>query len=226
MRCAGNVLLVIAYKQNYDNTNIAEWGYICQGLGYTFFIQATLSFYSRAKNPETALIPSVGKGLRGFAANPSPAKALHLITFIGLILLITGYTDSTGIFPTSTSPSDSTASLNIKAKIGDCIFVGVTIVIAGMTLHAIKDSQTTASRRLFQYILLALPFMAVRVVYVTYESFTKDPFHRTLWVKVVFDYTMEVFVVVVYFVLGFVIDRLEAPQNMEMGTGYKPSYDV
>jgi hypothetical protein len=225
VRGAGNVLLVVAYKQNYKNTDIAEWGYICQGLGYTFFISATLAFYQRAKDPEAAMMPSPGKGIRSFLANPSAVKGLHLITLIGLILLITGYTDSNGIFPSSTTTTDTTATLDIKAKIGDLIFVGVTAVIAGLTLNSMRNSQSKEATRIFQFILLALPFMAVRIIYVTYESFSKNPFHRTLWIKVLFDFAMEVIVVLIYFVLGFVMDRLAAPQNMEMGTGYKPSYD-
>lgn len=121
VRTIGDILLVAAYKKTYDITNVVEWGYILQSLGYTFFLSATLDFYQRAKYPDTAMIPSVTKGIRGILANPSPPKILQLITTIGFILLIVGYTDSDGIFPFSTSGTSTTsdATLNVKAKIGD-----------------------------------------------------------------------------------------------------------
>lgn len=229
VRLAGNVLLVFAHHQNYSNSNVVEWGYICQGLGYTFFLSATLSFYQRAKDPNASMAPSNGRGLRALLANPSPAKALQLVTLIGLILLITGYTDSTGIFPSASSTgvaSDSTATLNVKAKVGDCIFLAVTAVIAVLTATSYRSAQTSEAKNILRFIFLALPFMSVRMIYVTYQSFTKHPFDRTLWAKVLFDYAMEVIVVAVYFILGFVIARISPGQDLESGTGYKPDYDA
>lgn len=227
VRTVGDILLVAAYKENYDNTDVVEWGYILQGLGYTFLLSATLAFYQRAKDPDAAMTPKLSKGIRGILADPSPPKILHLITTIGFILLIIGYTDSDGIFPTSTNGTSTTqtATLDVKAKIGDCIFVFVTIAIAFLTIISIRSAQTTEARRIYQFILLALPFMAARMVYITYESFTKDPFHRTLWVKIVFQFIMEIAVVVIYFVLGFVIDKISSSRDIEAGTGRSPNYD-
>ncbi|UZJ53120.1 hypothetical protein CBS101457_002440 [Exobasidium rhododendri] len=214
VRLAGNVLLVIAYKQNYDNATIVEWGYILQSLGYTFFLSATLAFYQRAKSP-----PSLNTSGGAASKLKSPAGILGLASTIGLILLIVGYTDSTGIFPNSSGTTDPNATLNVKAKIGDCIFCGVTLIIALLTVTSIGSSQTWEAKKIFQFILLALPFMAVRVAYVTYQSFSKHPLDRTLWIKIAFDYVMEVFVILIYFILGFAT-RNAAARDVEMVQDY------
>lgn len=215
VRLAGNVLLVVAYKENYDDSTVIEWGYILQNLGYTFFLSATLSFYQRAKDPTPIGSPSAPtKKLR------SPAGALGLLSTVGLVLLIIGYTDSTGLFPSSSGPADPNATLDVKARIGDIIFCVVTLAIALLTVTSIGNSQTMESKRIFQFIILALPFMAIRVGYVTYESFTKHPLQRTLWAKIVFEYVMEIIVVIIYFVLGFATKKVAAG-DMEMKQGYQ-----
>lgn len=225
VRLIGNILLVVAYKQNYSNSNVAEWGFICQGLGYSFLVNATLSFYERAKDPLSTIrtsSPSGPKGLKGIIANPTPGKILHLITLVGLILLIAGYNDSNGVFPSngsSSSSSNSNATLDAKAKIGDCIFLGVTILITILVFYSISKQHEIEARRIYQFILIALPFMFFRAIYVTYESFTKHPFNRRLWAKVLFEYITEIIVVIVYFILGYVVEKVQAKQNGGIGIG-------
>ncbi|UZJ53790.1 hypothetical protein CBS101457_003110 [Exobasidium rhododendri] len=200
VRLAGNIMLVVAYNQKYDNFYVIEWGFILQSLGYTFFLSATLAFYQRAKNPTSA------DGVKEKLFK-SPARLLGLASIVGLVLLITGYTASPGIFPNSSGATDPNATLDIKAKIGDCIFCAITIIIALLTVTSIRNPPSNVSRTIFLFILLALPFMAVRIGYVTYQSFPKDPLDRTLWSKIVFDYITEVIVVLTYFILGFAMRK-------------------
>ncbi|UZJ55602.1 hypothetical protein CBS101457_004922 [Exobasidium rhododendri] len=214
-RMIGNILLVDAYDNNYKSLEVVKWGYILQGLGYSFFISATAAFYTRARDPDSTItqdIANLRKGIRGMTV----AKAIHLVNIIALILLVTGYTDSDGIFPTSGSAASTKTTLNIKAKIGYVIYVVLTVVLAGLVIALARQEPSRETKFIIIACLAALPFMMSRSVYVTYQGFSQHPFQRTLWVKIVFEYIPEVFVIVIYSVLGFKLTKLVQRSDVEM----------
>lgn len=232
-RLVGNILLVYSYHDHYKSTDTVEWGYILQGLGYSFLVSATLGFYGRATTDGSTMLaasmmPSgivssilnarAGNNQQTAQAKPPLQKLLHLVNFAALILLITGYTDSDDLFASLTSTSSGTATLNVKAKIGDVVFLGLTVFLALLTAFKLmkKSQQTSEQNTILKFIAAALPFMTVRVVYVAYQSFTKDPFRRNLAVKVVLQFTMEVIINVVYCIMGFVINRQSQSWDVEM----------
>jgi hypothetical protein len=212
------VLLIVAYNQNYNDSTVSTWGYILQSLGYTFFLNATCAFYESATNPQASVIPHSAKERK------SPAKLVHIVSIVGLVLVITGYTNASGLFPTSTTPADPNAKLNTEVKAGDVIFCALTIILLLLVLSKIGNAADNRSKQIYQFILLALPFMGCRAAYVTYKAFSDHPLNVVLWEKIVFDYVPEVIVVVVYFTMGYIVSRLpiSSQTQEEENIEYKP----
>lgn len=210
VRLAGNGLLVYAYEDNYKHQAATTWGFILQALGYSFLLNATLALYKRA----TAL------GKNGGNKPLDAERILHLVTLAALILIITGYENSDDVFNANTA---ATSELDIKAKIGDCIYVGVTVIILLLCLLHLctKGARRGEARIIIGFILLAIPFMLCRCVYSTIKAFRHNPIQVTLWVKIVFDYVPEVIVVLIFFVMGLCVGRLPDDDRADLEGGKK-----
>lgn len=214
IRLVANILLVYSYNTHYKNANVLEWGYILQGLGYSFLISATLAFLSRASKDDdvNSLWSTHNANVQNELGKKKMtlSRVLYLANLIALILLITGYTDSNNIFPTSTNgvSSSGNGELNAKAKIGDLVFLALTVVIGLLSLLKIRSTPAnTEPRIVLSFMLIALVPMLVRIVYVTIESFTKHPFQRNLAGKVILEYITEVVAVTTYGLMGLLLRR-------------------
>lgn len=219
MRLVGNILLLVAHRQNYSNLNLVIAGSIFQGIGYTWILFPTLYFYTRATEPRSTTPPPRPRNVtRGFllagalagrvesSRNLLLINVLHLVNIVGLILLIVGF--STMSFPFVQLPA--------TARAGDVIYVVVTGTIILMVAYQLTLGQKKSKawgkehqrvrQILLIFIALALPFMSVRAVYVVIKAFSSNPLTGSVAARAVLQYVMEIVAVAIYTVMGFFVD--------------------
>lgn len=186
------MMLVYEYYQHYTNGTITTWGYILQGLGYSFLNSAVIAFAANAHGKQLD-----GGGVIGDFSKRRPLllKLMHIANIVGLVLLILGYTDSSSIF--TTDPSEA---INAKAKTGDLILGGVTATLFIFSLALwINSPRARACRHILTRALLAMcPFMAIRIIYGIWHTFQK-PFLGAggIWLRFALEYIPEVAAVAV-----------------------------
>lgn len=215
VRLIGNILGLVAFEQNYSSKGVVQGGLILQGLGYPFFLLSTLAFMDRAHNPQALMMKApTSKSLLGsLLLNPSPVKVLNLLTIVGTILLILGYTDD------NTNLTASPVKLDIKAKAGDIIYIVTTVLICLLVCFWRRRNIEIEAATIYQYVSLVLVFMVIRVGYVSYLLLEKNTLQAPLWTKIILEYCPEILVVIIYFVLGLSIKHIFANKesNLELG---------
>lgn len=204
VRLVANVLLVYAYHDQYKNTYVTVWGFILQGLGYSFLISATLGLTSRGmQDPYSD--PSFKEMIVGEKGKQRAPKLLNIANVVALILLIIGYNESTGAFPGVDGNNSSGQNLNGLVKVGDAIYVVLTPIMFLFAALSLARAHYPEQRLIFRTIMFALVFMAVRAGYVAYLVFTNRVFTAPLVPKLILQYVMEVCAVVIYGILGIVL---------------------
>jgi len=145
-----------------------------------------------------------------------PSVLLHAITFrllqllvtLGLILCIVGGTSSyssTGVY----QPQDTTKAgivLYIVAFVALCL-------LAGFILHKINNAPTN-DKKLVWAVILALPFILVRIIYSLISVFSDNRHFNLLTGSVIIHVFMavleEMAVVVIYLVVGWMSETRPA----------------
>lgn len=134
-------------------------------------------------------------------------RLIQLLITLGLILSIAGGTSG------STEPNGS-VKVATTAKVGIALyivaFVALTVVCFASSLHVsnvpIKEGRVPLA------VVVALPFIAVRLVYailtVTFHDHLFNPVNGDVLVLVVMSVVEEFTVVAIYLLLGFSVDRL------------------
>jgi hypothetical protein len=220
-------------------------GYTLIFLGsLAFYVQATrssdtsfeeASFYSSSSSAASSPVANLlkGAGIGGAAlynAHPTTTTSistsprskiavpvvLHLLNSLALVLLVMGYTHSKSL---TSATSDSNVKLDGLARLGNILFVLNTLILAGLTLLSVRrGGHTTSSRThaIHMAILLAMPFMLLRTVYTTYQSFTVDPFETHLAARAVLQYGAEAVTILIYTVMGLVLLRFSPHRNTDL----------
>lgn len=215
-RLIGNALLIAAYEDDYTSKGVLEGGTILQSLGYAFLFSASLAFYMRATRAEDAVDSSVGllsirSLLRSGRRNSSAPEmrqllpqAMHLVNTLALVLLLVGYIKSDNVF---TASDTGNATLSPLVKAGDLLFLLLTVVLAALTVAGLvqRSNWHDDTSTLLIAILLSLPFLLIRAVFVTQEVFATDGLHGQLVLRAVLQYASEAVVIVVYTVMGLLL---------------------
>lgn len=135
-------------------------------------------------------------------------RLLHITSLVSVILLIIGF----NIIPAGLFEGQPGVELPSTIKVANvlfCIITAILIVLVFIALVAPVDTLgTTAkpasqSRQILMFIAAALPFMSIRVVFVTSTMFrSSNPLHSNLVLKAILEYLTETVVVIIYCVLG------------------------
>jgi hypothetical protein len=137
---------------------------------------------------------------------------LNLINTVALILLIVGYVNSDNLF---SLPADPNAKLDTLAKVGDILFLLITAVLAAITIKSIVGGkrQTDETRPILVTIMVALPFMLIRAIFVTVQAFETNPFGHSIALRAVFQYSAEAVVNTIFTIMGLLLLRHTASQQ-------------
>lgn len=206
IRLVANALLIWAYYDDYKNKSVLVWGYILQGLGYSFLISATLGLITRGLDPwdEAA---DVKEMVVGTSRKQRAPKLLNIANIVALVLLIVGYQYSIDAFPGVGGDSSTGGSLNGLVKAGDAIYIVLTPIMFLFAAVALARADASEEQMIFCTVLGALVFMAVRAAYVAYLVFTDRIFTAPFIPKLLLQYVAEVIPVFMYGVLGVVLTR-------------------
>jgi hypothetical protein len=142
-------------------------------------------------------------------------RILHLLIIVGLILSIAGGTSST-IQP------NGTINIETTSKVGIILFLVAYVGIALMLVTSLSGVVLvpTKERRIAGAIIIAMPFILVRLAYsacvVFLNNHTFSLVNGSVATRAAMAVVEEMIVVAVYILVGFFIDRLEegTPQMM------------
>ncbi|KAJ6119275.1 hypothetical protein N7523_003555 [Penicillium sp. IBT 18751x] len=232
IRIGGSIMEILSTK-NPDNASDKEWATILQSVGLSPLLLSTLGLLKRITDETSERVPSDPTSggnliLQGFAAysgiigrlasiytNKATATSrrskiiqlIHIPALIALILAISGGTDQA-----SSNISDhQTGKTETRATI--ILFLVIYIAACFLWVITVRDLGRMASsqRRLFLGILLALPFIAVRLLYSLITDFANNPKFSFVDGDAAIQLgmaTIEEFVVVLmYTVLGLITPR-------------------
>ncbi|KAL4926624.1 uncharacterized protein BDV17DRAFT_293417 [Aspergillus undulatus] len=237
LRIAGAILQILSDK-NPGDMALLEWAVILKSIGLSPLLLASLGFLKRVFDETTSRVPSVknrqviesvgaSNGLIGRLIRIYNKKAtttsrrsrtiqlLHIPAIIALALAISGGLD--------TASSDASDQSDGRAKTRGAVVLFLIIYIAlvflwGITLRDLRRGVIGGSqKRIYLAVFLALPFMAVRVVYSMISAFGSDRRFSVIYGDVGVRLgmaTIEEFVVVfMYTVLGVVTPRAEVKES-------------
>lgn len=195
-RLAGNALLIYAYNDNYQDLSYLSWGMILQSIGFSFLLNSGFFFYGRAASGPNASL---------FRGGAKVLKLLHVTTLVALILGITGASKA--------DYSKANASQPTLLKVADILFLGAALAFAALCLLTFRRvSQHPDSRIIMICLVIALPFLLVRSVYVLYAVFQTTS--KNVWAQLVLQFCTETIVFAIYMALGILVDRAE-PLSLE-----------
>ncbi|KFX88016.1 hypothetical protein O988_09188 [Pseudogymnoascus sp. VKM F-3808] len=228
VRCAGAGFR-IASEANPDNETDQEWSAILQSVGLSPLLMATLGLLKRITDEVSVTIPSnsssgymnslasvgvVGK-LSGIITKRATAisrrsrtiQIAQLPTTLALILCIVGGTDEA-----SSNPSDRSDGPKYF-KIGIAIFIVIYLLLVFLTLITAGDLHRAPAgeRRVYIAVVVALPFIAVRLlwsilsVFTTFKSFSAAGGNTV--VELCMALIEEFVVVVMYTIVGLTISK-------------------
>ncbi|KAL4779040.1 hypothetical protein BJX76DRAFT_365650 [Aspergillus varians] len=232
VRVAGAILQILSHK-NPDDSKEKEWAAILSSVGLSPLILASLGFLkrvfdettSRTPNPKTSqriqmlsassgiigrLLGLYSKRATAVSRRSRAVQLLHIPALISLILAISGGTDQA-----SSNPSDQHSGKH-ESRAAIILFVLVYVALALLWVITARDLPVlvTSQRRIYFAVFLALPFMAVRLLYSLIGGFGHDRRFSVVDGDTAVQLgmaTIEEFVVVlVYTILGVVTPRSDA----------------
>jgi hypothetical protein len=189
VRCVGNILMVYVYYGKSTSSGLYIAAYLLQGLGYSFLVVSALALLLRVASPTHESHASDGVlGLLG-SGLAKPVRLLQTASLVALIVLIVGYTNSPLFNNLSASEMAGTSSAggyNIEVRVGDIIFVVVTIAFILLTLFVMVSPGEGKSTKLSCVLLAASAFMLASSIYSTITAFSSNPLGVNVWIKLVF----------------------------------------
>jgi len=175
------------------STGLIEAIVIFDSIGISPLLLATLGLLSRCAD-------STNETTKGFFA-AIHFRVLQLLISIGLILCIVGGTSSTS--------SDGTYHVQSETKIGVILYVIAFIALclmAVVTKHKLANAPSS-DNKLAWAVLIALPLIAVRLLYSIISVFTHDKHFNLLTGSVIIHVFMaiieEMLVVILYLAFGW-----------------------
>ncbi|CAG8161299.1 unnamed protein product [Penicillium salamii] len=234
IRVGGAVMEILSTK-NPDNANDKEWAVILQSVGLSPLLLSTLGLLKRVSDETSQRVPSdpnskrntmlqslehfgiAGKilGIYNKRATATSRRSkivqlLHLPALIALILSISGGTDqaSSTVSDHATGRTETRAGiiLFLLIYVGACILWAITL--RDMSL------MNTSQCRLFFAVLLALPLIAVRLLYSLISDFGNNPqfslINGDVKIQLVMATIEEFIIVFMYTILGVFTPRSTA----------------
>ncbi|GLI81849.1 hypothetical protein PoHVEF18_010241 [Penicillium ochrochloron] len=246
IRIGGSIMEILSTK-NPENANDKEWATILQSVGLSPLLLSTLGLMKRIFDETSDRIPSdplssknlalqaigavsgiFGKLLSIYSKKATAAsyrskfvQLLHIPALIALILAISGGTDqaSSDESEHATGKTETRAAiiLFLLIYISTCLLWVITV----RDLHKMEASQ----KRIFVCVFLALPFIAVRLLYSLIADFGHNPrfsfVDGDIKIQIVMATVEEFAVVCLYTILGLVTPRSSI--NPAVGGGIVPA---
>lgn len=155
------------------------------------------------------------------------------MSFVALILLITGYNGYDGLKTSTSSDLSKADPLPTTAKAGDILFLLATIGL-GLLLAAglfkptkqLKNRGKGESGLLIRFLALATPFLLVRIVYSTYLAFSQHPLAGNTWAGLICLNICEVIATALLLAVGFFVERVKPAEVEESTEAGLPAYDA
>ncbi|KAK0551193.1 hypothetical protein OC845_002312 [Tilletia horrida] len=194
VRLIGNILMVAAWKDNYHDHSLLQWGEILSIIGYGFLFSSTLAMYNGATE--------LGKT----AAMQRAGKLIHLLNTAATILIILGITNS-NVFQT---PPPADPSLDSKTHIGAALLVAETVGLAGLIFMAKiagTANQNPWHRIMLNISMIALPFLAIKLGYTCYVLFGNHLINVNVWVRLIFASIDEIILVIIFNTAGLMLAK-------------------
>ncbi|KAJ5108866.1 hypothetical protein N7456_005541 [Penicillium angulare] len=232
IRIAGAILEILS-TQHPDNTNDTEWAMILQSVGLSPLLLSTLGLLKRVFDETTTRAPSdpnsnaniilqglgavsgiFGKVLSIYSKKATAVsrrsratQLLHIPALIALILSISGGSDEA-----SSNVADHSGG---QDKVRGAIIVYLLVYLAVCLLWVITTrdlgSMNAGQKRIFSCVFLALPLIAVRLLYSLISAFGHNSKFSILGgdptIKLVMATIEEFLVVVIYTILGLGLSR-------------------
>ncbi|KGO47293.1 hypothetical protein PEX1_027560 [Penicillium expansum] len=231
IRVGGAVMETLSTR-NANNSTYKEWAIIIQSVGLSPLLLSTLGLLKRVFDETSQHMPSspeskrntilqglsssgVGGKLIGIYSQRATAisrrskliQLLHLPALIALILSISGGTNQTS----------STVSNHTSGKTQTCVAIIIFLIIYIATcilwIITTRDISVMVSsqKRIFLCVLLALPFIAVRILYSLICDFGNNPQFSLISgdpeIQLVMATFEEFVVVLIYTILGVITPK-------------------
>ncbi|GJJ08727.1 hypothetical protein Clacol_002946 [Clathrus columnatus] len=197
IRFVGSILAVVAQDEANPSSTLLTVAGILQALGLSPLLLATFAFISKLVD---MTLPHLSRLL----------NLVRIILVVGLILAIIGGTDQT--------PGNSQSSQNdghTLSKVSSILYLVGYLALFGVhvLLWSVREDLPAVYRKFLLHISIALPFLAVPVLYFILGSFKPNSkFSPTTgdWrIYLVMDLIMEYIVVCIYIVSGITIPHRE-----------------
>jgi len=231
IRIIGAIFKIESANHPFNITDL-EWASILSSVGLSPLLLASLGLLKRITDLVTRTLPSdpeagqstqwAGRGKRGAGglvgnivakrvnATSRRSKVIQIAQIpivIGLVLCIVGGTDSVS----------STAATAAKGpnftKAGVVIFAAAYILLASLLAITSRDlgEAPSGEKRLFWVLVVALPFLGVRLLYSLIAVFGKDQKFKIVggdpWVNFGMAIIEEFVIVCMYTATGFTLDK-------------------
>ncbi|KAL2811475.1 hypothetical protein BJX63DRAFT_433322 [Aspergillus granulosus] len=252
VRVVGAVLQILSHSDP-SKTDDLKWAIILQSVGLTPLILASLGLLKRICDETTTHVPNtknhqvmqifgaangLARKILGIYSKKATAvsrrsrtiQLIHIPALIALILAISGGTDQA-----SSNASDHKGG-RAETRAAIILFLIIYLVLGFLWIITARDLglMVPAQKRIYFAMLLALPFMAVRLLYSILGGFVHDPkfsiFDGSVSVRL-WMATIEEFVVVfLYTILGIVTPKVTVKASGPVSESGRPvqgdpSYD-
>lgn len=206
VRIAGAVCQLLEY--NNQSAGLIKATVIIDSIGLSPLLLATLGLLSR-------LVDGINLMSVGETFTIKHFRIVQLLITLGLILSIAGGS-SGGSSTDGSAPGEAPTSTT--SKVGIILYIVSYVAIVAILLISLPNLTILPrkERRVGGAVLLALPFILVRLVYSALSVFVHDHYFNAvdgsvpIWV--VMAVLMEFIVVFLFILLGFNLDKLEGGQ--------------
>ncbi|KAJ5382127.1 hypothetical protein N7517_000038 [Penicillium concentricum] len=191
IRVGGAVMEILSTK-NPNNANDKEWALILQSVGLSPLLLSTLGLLKRVFDETSQHVPSspdskrniflqvfasfgiTGRLMKIYSKRATATsrrskvvQLLHLPALIALILAISGGTDQ------ASSDISDHASGKTKTRVAIILFLAIYVATCTLWTITVRDIgiMVSSQNRIFFCVLLALPFIAIRILYSLISDF-------------------------------------------------------
>ncbi|MCJ1393146.1 hypothetical protein MMC18_006018 [Xylographa bjoerkii] len=226
VRIAGGGFKIASVKYP-DNSTDLEWSAILQSVGLSPLLMATMGLLKRITDEVSETVPYTqdpygNTPMAGFVCQSRVGNIItkrataisrrsriiqiaQLPTMIALILCVVGGTDE------SSSNISEHSTGQTYTKVGIAIFLVIYVLLFGVTAITSADlgNAPRGEKRIYFAVVVALPFIAVRLLYSVLADFTSisnfsianpDP-----WVQLFMAVVEELLVVLMYTLAGLTV---------------------
>ncbi|KAF8577591.1 hypothetical protein K439DRAFT_1655058 [Ramaria rubella] len=213
VRLLGAILSIASKTESNPSTGLLTAGGILQALGLSPLLLATVGFVTTIANYG---LPSLTKVMR----------ILRVVLVVGVILVIVGGTDTTPDNSASEQASGHTLS-----RVGVILFVVgyIALFAINVLLWGARENIPSNHKKLLMSLSLALPFLAVRVLYSVLGAFASpsqwSPLTGNWRLYLFMGVIMEYIVVCIYVITGARLP-LQEEDSQQVKAGVAPNRSI